>query len=109
MTKDFKNVNDFELFLNQNNVFDLLGIDNIGGFGSLARGEKSNDIDLLVENVPDKNKLIEMKEDLEKKIGKKIDIVIDQYANPIILHRAKKDLIYVKKYKKWSFIPSWNT
>ena len=100
MVKEFNNVNDFELFLNQNNVFDLLGVDNIGIFGSFARGEPANDIDLLLENVVNKNKLVDFKEDLEKKIGKKIDIVIDQYANPIILHRAKKDLIYVKKYKK---------
>ena len=100
MVKEFNNVNDFELFLNQNNVFDLLGVDNIGIFGSFARGEPANDIDLLLENVVNKNKLVDFKEDLEKKIGKKIDIVIDQYANQIILHRAKKDLIYVKKYKK---------
>ena len=100
MTKEFKNVDDFELFLNQNNVFDLLGVDNIGVFGSFARGETANDIDLLLGDVANKNKLIDIKEDLEKKIGKKIDMVVIQYANPIILHRAKKDLIYVKKYKK---------
>lgn len=100
MTREFKNINDFESFLNQNNVFDQLGVDNIGVFGSFARGEPANDIDLLLEDTVNKNKLIDLKEDLEEKIGKKIDMVIIQYANPIILHRAKKDLIYVKKYKK---------
>ncbi|MBI2995621.1 MAG: nucleotidyltransferase domain-containing protein [Candidatus Melainabacteria bacterium] len=100
MTLEFQGIKDFELFLNQNNIFDLLGVDNIGIFGSFARGEPAHDIDLLLENITNKNKLIEIKEDLEKKIGKKIDVVIDQYTNPIILHRAKKDIIYVKKYKK---------
>ncbi len=100
MSDELKNINDLEDFLNQNNVFDLLDIDSIGVFGSFARGEKANDIDLFLENVHDKNKAIELKEDLEKKIEKKIDLVFSEYGNPLILHRAKKDLIYVKKHKK---------
>ena len=68
-------------------------------FGSFARGEAAEDIDLLFENVHDKEKIVAMKEYLEKKIGKRIDIVFDEFANPIILHRAKRDLKYVKKYQ----------
>ena len=41
-----------------------------------------------------------IKEDLENKLGKKIDIVFDDFANPIIMHRAKRDLKHVKKYQK---------
>jgi len=62
-----RNIKDLELFLNENEVFDKLGIDSIGVFGSFARGEKANDIDLLLENVKDKKKIIEIKEDLEDK------------------------------------------
>lgn len=100
MAYKVKNLDDLEEFLNQNHVFDLLAVDRIGVFGSFARGEEANDIDLLLDEVSNKSMIVQVKEELEKKIGKKIDIVIVQYANPIILHRAKKDLIYVKKYKK---------
>ncbi len=100
MNKDFKNVDDLQKLLNENNYFDLIGVDSIGVFGSFARGEEANDIDLLLENVKDKRKLIAIKEELEKETGKKIDIVFNEFANPIILHRAKKDLKYVKKYQK---------
>lgn len=100
MTREIKTIEDLELFLNQNKIFDLLGVDQVGVFGSFARGEIANDIDLLLEHVPNNNQLIDIKDELEKKTGKKIDMVLDQYANPIILHRAKKDIIYVKKYKE---------
>ena len=97
---ELNNIKDLELFFNQNKIFDKAGTDSIGVFGSFARGEKSNDIDLLFENVKDKEKLIEVKDELERKTGKKIDIVFDDLANPIILHRAKKELIHVKKHQK---------
>lgn len=100
MSKDIKNINELEDLLNNYHYFDLIGVDKIGVFGSFARGEESNDIDLLLEDVPHKEKLIDIKDELEKKIGKKIDIVLTDLANPIILHRAKKDLKYVEKYKK---------
>ena len=99
MKKEVKNLVELEKILNQTNFFEALGIDKIGVFGSFARGEKANDLDLLLDKVNDFVKLISIKEELEEKIGKKIDLVIDKYANPIILHRAKKDLVYVKKYK----------
>ena len=100
MALQFNNISDFEIFLNKNNVFDNLGIIEIGVFGSFVRDENANDIDLFVENVEDKTKAIKVKEDLERKLGIKIDLVFDDYANPIIMHRAKKDMIYVKKHKK---------
>ena len=100
MKEELKNTNDLEAFLNKNQIFDLLGTDTIGVFGSFARGEKSNDIDILLENIKEKQKIIQVQEELERKTGLKFDIVIDELANPIILHRAKKDLIYVKKHKK---------
>ena len=97
---ELKNIKDLELFLNDNELFEKLGVDIVGVFGSFARGEAGEDIDLLFENAHDKEKIVAMKEYLEKTIGKKIDIVFDEFANPIILHRAKKDLKYVKKYQQ---------
>ena len=97
---EIRNIKDLELLLNENKIFDKLGIDSIGVFGSFARGEKANDIDLLLENVKDKKQIIEIKESLEDKTDRKIDIVFDDFANPIILHRAKKELVHVKKYQE---------
>ena len=95
-----KNIKELEFFLNENNLFEILGVDDIGVFGSFARGEAANDIDLLFENVQNKKKIIAVKEELEKKLGKKFDIVFDEFANPIIMHRAKRDLKHVEKYQK---------
>ena len=100
MSNDLKNINDLQNMLNEDNYFDLIGVDSIGVFGSFARGEESNHIDLLLENIKDKKKIIGIKDELERKIKKRIDIVFSEYANPIILYRAKKDLKYVKKYQK---------
>ena len=71
-------------------------LEKIGVFGSFARGETANDIDFFIdsENYNIKN-LISLKNDLEKITEKKADIMLKKYANPIILHRAQKDMIYV--------------
>ena len=72
MTREIKTIEDLELFLNQNKIFDLLGVDQVGVFGSFARGEIANDIDLLLEHVPNNNQLIDIKDELEKKTEKKL-------------------------------------
>ena len=97
---ELKNIKDIELFFNENKVFDSLEVDKVGIFGSFVRGEKANDIDVLLEGVKDKQKAVSLKEELEAKSKKKLDFVFEEYANPIVLHRAKKDLVYVKKYQK---------
>lgn len=61
-----------------------------GIFGSYARGDfkKSSDVDILVQP-PSKMglKFVEMNIELEKKLGKKVDIVTYKYISP-----------YLKKY-----------
>ena len=71
-------------------------LEKIGVFGSFARGEQANDIDFCIDmdNYSVKN-LISLKSDLEKITEKKVDIMLKKYANPIILHRAEKDMRYV--------------
>jgi len=49
----------------------------IGIFGSFARGEPANDIDFYID--ADSCKLADLR----------------KYANPIVLHRALKDMVYV--------------
>ena len=71
-------------------------LERIGVFGSFARGEQANDIDFYVDSDDYKLKnLLELKKDLEEITEKEVDIMLKKYANPIILYRALKDMIYV--------------
>jgi predicted nucleotidyltransferase len=71
-------------------------LDKIGVFGSFARGENANDIDFYIDsdNYSIKN-LIPLKNHLEQITEKEVDIMLKKYANPIILYRAQKDMVYV--------------
>ena len=64
-------------------------------FGSFARGEKADDIDIFIRDVKDYDSLIEFRKELESLTQKRIDIMIDKYANPIVLYRASRDMIDV--------------
>ena len=80
----------------QSNLLNKYMLKKIGIFGSFARGEPANDIDFYID--ADSCKLADLrklKRDLETLTNKKIDIMIRKYANPIVLHRALKDMIYV--------------
>lgn len=81
--------------IRKNNLITKHNVNKIALFGSLVNGHKANDIDILIEGDFDYMKLIEFKNELEKLVHKKVDIVIEKFANPIILYRAKKELIYV--------------
>lgn len=70
----------------------------IGIFGSFIRGERANDIDILIEESTNCSRFLDLRKDLEEITHKKIDLVIEKYANPIILYRAKKELVYVQEY-----------
>ena len=85
-----------EKAIKNENLLKKHNLDKIGVFGSFARGEKANDIDFYIdlENYSVKN-LIDLKNDLEKITEKEVDIMLKKYANPIILHRAQKDMKYV--------------
>ena len=78
------------------NLLKKYDLDKIGVFGSFARGEKANDIDFFIDidNYNLKN-LIPLKKELEEITSKEVDIMIKKYANPIVLYRAQKDMIYV--------------
>ena len=80
--------------IKKNELLEKCNLSHIGIFGSYARNEDSNDIDILVdsENYAD---LLIFETSLNKLTRKKIDIVIEKYANPIVMYRARKDLQYV--------------
>lgn len=83
--------------MSQNNLFERFNLSKIGVFGSAARGEKSNDIDILVEDNVDYKMLSNLRDELQHIMNKRIDIVMAKYANPIVLHRASKEMVYVTR------------
>ncbi|MGL5901070.1 MAG: nucleotidyltransferase family protein [Cetobacterium sp.] len=87
----------FKTSLKKENIFEKYNIEKIGIFGSIARGEDGNNIDILVDDT-DFKKWIKLKEELEPIIKVNLDIMIEKYANPIVLMRAKKEIVYVTKY-----------
>lgn len=87
----------FKNTLKNENIFEKYGIERIGIFGSMARGADGKDIDILVED-SDYQKWIDIKNELEKKTKIHLDIMLEKYANPIVLMRAKKEIVYVTRY-----------
>lgn len=64
-------------------------------FGSILHTDEPNDIDILISEYTDYKDLIMFRDELEEVTGKKVDIMIEKYAEPITLHRAKKDMLNV--------------
>jgi uncharacterized protein len=93
-----ENIQAFQEFLRSNNIFERFGIKRIGVFGSFARGEKYNDIDLLIDEDINPEKRIELHDFLETQLQTKIDLVVKKYAEPVILSRAMKDIKYATGY-----------
>ncbi|MFI5221496.1 MAG: nucleotidyltransferase family protein [Bacteroidia bacterium] len=91
IVRDF---NSFQDFLRTNNVFERFGFKRIGVFGSFSRGENYNDIDLLLEENLNYEQRSTFKKFLEESLNTNIDIVLKDYAEPIILHRALKEIKY---------------
>lgn len=75
------------------------GVERIGLFGSYAVGEytEQSDIDIVVElKKPDLLTLIGIKQSLEEKLGKKVDIVrYRERMNSSLKKRIHKDALYV--------------
>ncbi|WP_061248680.1 nucleotidyltransferase domain-containing protein [Leptospira alstonii] len=70
----------------------------VGLFGSFVRKDSNfQDIDIFVDQDIDYKSALSFKAELEKNIDRKIDFVLSKYASPIILHRARKEMVYVKE------------
>ena len=93
---NIETVNALEKAIRDENLLKKYNLEKIGVFGSFARGENAKDIDFYIDSDEYNFKnLISLKNDLEKITQKDVDIMLKKYANPIILHRAKKDMKYV--------------
>lgn len=91
------NLLELEHSLRQADIFDTFGISQLGVFGSFARNEAYNDIDFLLEDDLDFSTRQLLKKRLQTLLKIPIDLVPRKFADPIILYRASKDLVYVKK------------
>ena len=95
---NIETISALEQVIKNENLLKKHNLDKIGVFGSFARGEKANDIDFFIDmdNYNLKN-LIPLKKDLENITEKEVDIMLKKYANPIVLYRAQKDMVYVSQ------------
>jgi len=95
---NIETINALEKAIKNEDLLKKYNLEKIGVFGSFARGEKANDIDFYIDldNYNIKN-LINLKKDLEKITEKEVDIMLKKYANPIVLHRAERDMRYVTR------------
>jgi len=82
-------------FLSDNDLQLNYHLKRIGLFGSILEKENPNDIDILIEDFQDHNDLIKFQDELELATGKSVDLVIEKYASPIIIYRAKQNISYV--------------
>ena len=73
------------------------GVKKIGVFGSYARGEEkeSSDIDILIElEKPIGWEFFYLKDYLEKKLGREVDLVTVNALKPRIRERILREVIY---------------
>ena len=67
-------------------------------FGSVARGEQTedSDVDVCVEMAPDMYLLVALKQFLEKLLGCSVDVIrMRRNMNKLLLKQIEKDGIYV--------------
>ena len=73
-------------------------VDQIGLFGSYARGEnkEDSDIDIFVKMKPNLFNMVRLKEQIEKALHKEVDIVREhKNIKPVLLEMIQKDITYV--------------
>jgi predicted nucleotidyltransferase len=80
------------------NILGKYHLHRLGIFGSYARGQKANDLDVLVEDDLPYQQVLALRAELESVTGKIVDLVVMKHANPIILFRAQKDMVYVGEH-----------
>jgi len=86
-------------FLTQNKSFLEKNFDvkKIGLFGSYSKDEQTpnSDIDIIVDMPSSFDKYYDLKEFLESKLNKKIDLGLEKSIRKLIKAKIKKEIIYV--------------
>ena len=87
------------LGLHRDELADQYGVTRLGIFGSVARDEavEASDVDIVVETqVPDLLRMVNLKEDLEKMLHSKVDLVRYRLRmNPFLKKRIDNEARYV--------------
>jgi uncharacterized protein len=89
-------VDDLQTLLKQRKLLQQFSISRLGVFGSFARNEPARDIDLLIEDDLTLKAALQFKQCLEEVVDNSLDVMLKSWANPIVLHRAMKDIRYVE-------------
>ncbi len=88
-------IEDIRNYFIEHDLFNKYNLTKIGVFGSFARGEKFNDIDLYVEDDIELRKAAELKLLLQNNYDLQIDLVLKSKENKLIMFYAKKDMKYI--------------
>ena len=78
---------------------DKFDVEQIGLFGSYARGEatEESDIDIFVKMPPKLFSMINLKQQIEDDLHKKVDLIREhKYIKPFLLKMIQKDITYVR-------------
>lgn len=85
----------------EKNRLRTLGVDRVGIFGSVVRGEErpESDVDILLELQPSHNltllSLVELEDYLSDRLSRKADIVIGSSIKPLIKEHVYREVLYV--------------
>ena len=86
-------------FLKENKQYlqNRFKVNKIALFGSVARGEATNnsDIDIIVDMKPSFDNFFDLKYFLEEKLQAKVDLAKEKNLRKFIKNKIQKDLIYV--------------
>ena len=96
--KDIKEIKELFRLFDEMGLYKTYGIKKVGVFGSFARGEAFRDIDLFIEEDLNYMQVQDLKNKLEIQTGIPFDIMMKKNAEPVILHRAYKDMQYASAY-----------
>jgi len=89
-------VEELEALMRESGVLRRFSIRHLGVFGSFARNEPANDIDLLIEDDLSLEDAMRFKDELNSMVDNRLDIMLKRFANPIVIYRAQKDMRYVE-------------
>ncbi len=93
--KHLNSMDELESLLRESGILRRYSIRRLGVFGSFARNERANDIDLLIEDDLSLAGAIRFRDELAAMVDNRLDIMLERFANPILMHRAKKDMRYI--------------
>jgi len=91
-----KSLDELQALLKQSHLLQQFAIHRLGVFGSFVRNEPANDIDLLIEDDLSLAQAMRFQQALQSMIDNRLDIMLERWANPIVLYRARKEMRYVE-------------